>query len=279
MAKRKLEDFKDDSQFRFWGIVISRFVWNYSRSEVAKTFLCSEPYVTKDMNKFEEDGGYIDHRQFNRGQLVKEKVEIEKIMVRNIKKKPNISSVQIQEKVEEKVNINIGDRYIRNLRDELGYSSVKSSLLPNLSEKNLMSRLEYCEKYLNDKFANTIFTDESNFQLSANKQTLWYRRGEDEKPHLEKPKNNKKVMIWGGISRKGQTPLHVYRLDEGEKVTAEAYVDCLENNLIESMDKKFGENKWRLLQDNARPHVANFTIDYIEENNIKRIHHPPYSPD
>jgi len=48
-------------------------------------------------------------------------------------------------------------------------------------------------------------------------------------------------MIWGGISRKGQTPLQIYRLDEGEKVTAESYVDCLENNLIESMDRKFGK--------------------------------------
>ena len=34
-----------------------------------------------------------------------------------------------------------------------------------------------------------------------------------------------------------------------------------------------------MVQDNARPHVADFTIDYIEENNIKRILHPPYSPD
>jgi len=236
-------------------------VWNYSRSEVAKAFFCSEPYVTKVMNKFEQDGGHIDHRQFNRGQYVKEKAEIEKVVKRNIKKKPNISSMQIQEKVEEKINVNIGDRYIRNLRDELGYSSVKSSLLPNLSDNNLKARLEYCEKYLNDKFTNAIFSDESNFQLSANKQILWYRRSEDEKPHLEKPKNNKKIMIWGGISRKGQTPLHIYRLDEGEKVTAESYVDCLDNNLIESMDKKFGENKWRLLQDNARPHVAETACD------------------
>ena len=53
----------------------------------------SELYVTKVLNKFEQDGGYIDHRQFNRRQYVKEKVEIEKVVKRNIKKKPNISSV------------------------------------------------------------------------------------------------------------------------------------------------------------------------------------------
>jgi len=71
----------------------------------------------------------------------------------------------------------------------------------------------------------------------------------------------------------------VYRLDEGEKVNAESYVECLENNLIEAMDKKHGENKWRLLQDNARPHTAGYTVDYLDELNIKTISHPPYSPD
>ena len=68
-------------------------------------------------------------------------------------------------------------------------------------------------------FTNTCFSDESNSQLAANRQVLWYRKGEDEKPHLNKFKNNKKVMIWGGISRKGQIELYVYRLDEALKQT------------------------------------------------------------
>jgi len=81
-----------------------------------------------------------------------------------------------------------------------------SALLPNLSEINIQSRLDYCVKHITDKFSNAVFTDESNFQLAANNQILWYRRDEEEKPHLVKPRNNKKIMIWGGISRKGQTP-------------------------------------------------------------------------
>jgi len=195
MAKRKLEDFKDDSQFRFWGIVISRFVWNYNRSEVAQTFGCSEPYVTQVMNKFEADGGYIDHRQFNRGQTMKSKDSIEKVIVRNIKKKPNCTSTQLQEKVNEKGYDNISDRYIREVRIELGFSAIKSSLLPNLSDNNLQERFNYCEKHLTDKFSNAIFTDESNFQLAANKQVLWYRKDDDTKPTLTKPRNNRKIMI------------------------------------------------------------------------------------
>jgi transposase len=279
MSKRKFEDFKDDSQFKFWGIVISRFVWNYSRSQVAKTFACTEPYVTQVMNKFEDDGGYIDHRQFNRGSNLKLKLSVQKTIVRNIKKKPNSSSTQLVKKVSDRGHDEISDRYIRNLRNDLGFNAIKSSLLPNLSEDNLQARLEYCERHLEDKFSNAVFTDESNFQLAATNQVLWYRKDEDVKPHMTKPRNNRKIMIWGGISRKGQTPLHIIRLDEGEKVTSEVYVDCLENNLIESMNKKHGEKKWRLLQDNARPHVAENTLNYFNERNIKTMSHPPYSPD
>ena len=82
-------------------------------------------------------------------------------------------------------------------------------------------------------------------------------------------------MIWGGTSRKGQTSFHIYRLDEKETVTFEAYVKCLKKHLLSPMDSKFGFNKWRLLQDNARLHTTNNTREYLEEENIKIINHPP----
>ena len=35
----------------------------------------------------------------------------------------------------------------------------------------------------------------------------------------------------------------------------------------------------KLLHDNARPHIAKTTKDYLERAGIKTIRHPPYSPD
>jgi len=48
-------------------------------------------------------------------------------------------------------------------------------------------------------------------------------------------------MIWSGISRNGKTLPHIFRLDEGEKVNKDSYLDCLEDNLIDFMDSWFGE--------------------------------------
>ena len=162
---------------------------------------------------------------------------------------------------------------------ELDFTKIKPTALPTLSLDNLMNRLAYCERHLHDKFSNVVFSDESNFQLAPNKQVLWYRKGVDPKPNLAKPKNNKKVMIWGGISRRGQTQLFIYRLDEGEKSNKESYVDCLESSLIDAMNGRFGDGKWRFLQDNARPHKAEYTMDFLEDANVRVIEHPPYSPD
>ena len=52
----------------------------------------------------------------------------------------------------------------------------------------------------------------------------------------------------------------------------------MDQNLIQCMDNKYGERRWKLLQDNARPHVAD-TIQYLQDQGVRLIDHPPYSPD
>lgn len=276
--KRKLDEFKNDSEFRFWGIVISRFVWDYTRSEVSGKFGCSEQYVTKVMKKFDEDGGYMDHRQFNGGHNKKAVTPVKTALVETIREEPSITSAQISIKLTEE-GFDIPSRTVRKVRSDIGFTKIKPQTLPLLSEDNKLKRLTYCEDYKEDKFSNVCFSDESCFQLSANRQVLWYRRGEDDKPIQTVPKSNKKIMVWGGISRKGQTPLFIYRLDEGERVNKETYVECLDYNLLDFMDNKFGYKKWRFIQDNARPHTAEYTKDFLEEADVKLIGHPPYSPD
>jgi histone-lysine N-methyltransferase SETMAR len=45
-------------------------------------------------------------------------------------------------------------------------------------------------------------------------------------------------------------------------------------NRSRAMQKKIGVHT-----DNARPHMARQTTDYLEQNGMKRAPHPPYSPD
>jgi len=276
--KRKLEDFISNSEFKFWGIVISKLVYNHTRSFIAKRFDCSEAYVTQTTQKFEQDGGYYDQRLNNGGHNKKIKESVKEEIKRVYKKNPSSTSNQVVQKCDA-IGIFLSDRTIRRARSEIGLVPVKATLLPSLSQKNLAERLKYCQEHINDKFSNVCFSDESCFQLMANKTVVWYNRGEENKPVLSAPKQNKKVMIWGGISRRGKTPLYIHRLDQKETVNADTYITCLEECLIDSMDLRYGEGMWRFLQDNARPHSAHDTKNFFKDQNIRVIQHPSYSPD
>jgi histone-lysine N-methyltransferase SETMAR len=52
-------------------------------------------------------------------------------------------------------------------------------------------------------------------------------------------------------------------------------------SLSEWISTEVGQCKRKLVvhTDNARPHVARQTTDYLEQNGMKRASHPPYSAD
>ena len=97
--KRKLEDMTPNPEFKFWSIVISRLVRDKSGSEVAAKFSCSESYVTQVMKKFENDGGYLDNRQFNGGHNKKAKETVEDQIVTEYSRQPGSTSTSISIKL------------------------------------------------------------------------------------------------------------------------------------------------------------------------------------
>ncbi len=68
-----------------------------------------------------------------------------------------------------------------------------------------------------------------------NKKAIWYKI--DGKPDIEQKNSNYKIMIWGGISRKGKTKLTAYRLDKKETVNSEAYIKTLQEYCIDHSTK------------------------------------------
>ena len=85
-------------------------------------------------------------------------------------------------------------------------------------------------------------------------------------------------MIWGGIGFSFKTDLVI--LDGN--INSEIYIDQIifGSNLIESADRRFGIGNWKLMQDNARPHVSKETLAVLQELQIDLLPDwPPYSPD
>ena len=64
------------------------------------------------------------------------------------------------------------------------------------------------------------------------------------------------------------------------RINSRIYVEVLENNLIPSIDLLMLNDKpWKLQQDGATAHTAYYTKEWFNDNNIKTIPWPPYSPD
>jgi len=81
-------------------------------------------------------------------------------------------------------------------------------------------------------------------------------------------------MVWGGISWNHRTDLVVI---DGT-LTAQRYVnEILRPHVLPFMERH--PEMTRFQQDNARPHAARFTREFLDDNDIRVLPWPPYSPD
>jgi transposase len=80
--------------------------------------------------------------------------------------------------------------------------------------------------------------------------------------------------LWGGISRKGLTPLIIF---EG-KMNSTGFQDLLKIGLIPFIDQKYPENH-RLMMDQDPKHCSKSTKKFLIRNDINYFNTSPESPD
>jgi hypothetical protein len=84
-------------------------------------------------------------------------------------------------------------------------------------------------------------------------------------------------MFWGIIG-----PYRVGELVEVEKTMNRLdYIEILEENLCTSIESIYGDDQhpFVLVQDNAPPHSARDTQNYLFDEGIQTMQWPPHSPD
>ena len=157
----------------------------------------------------------------------------------------------------------------RNLA-AIGYIKWVPKNVPMLTTIQKQKRVEWCRNHLDYDWSKVIITDESVFQLFTNYLKVWGKK----QPKKMVPKKGPSIMIWGGISVRGKTPL---KFVDGI-VNAEKYQQILEECLIESMNTLYPDG-WVLQQDNAPPHTARSTKKFFEDKKIEILEWPACSPD
>jgi hypothetical protein len=151
-----------------------------------------------------------------------------------------------------------------------GYLLFVPKEIPKLTPAMKANRVRWSKEHLDDDWDNTIFSDETIFQFYRTVAKQWSKRGKPRKPVQN---HGPQLTVWGGISSRGKTSLAIV---DGT-IDARKYCKVLEEYLPK-LAAKFPDG-WRFQHDNAPPHRAKITREWLQDRDIEVLEWPAYSPD
>lgn len=154
-----------------------------------------------------------------------------------------------------------------------------------LTPNHRLRRLNWAQRYRRwvlARWRDVLFTDEAKFSVDANDRRVhvYRRRGErfaDPCVREIDRWGGPSTMVWGGIENGGKTDLIFFDNARGRGLTAQRYVDnVLRPVVVPYLRARPG---MILQQDNARPHTARITQQYLRQQNVNVLPWPSLSPD
>ncbi|XP_024100136.3 histone-lysine N-methyltransferase SETMAR isoform X3 [Pongo abelii] len=187
--------------------------------------------------------------------------------------------------VAEELNVN-HSTVVRHLK-QIGKVKKLDKWVPHeLTENQKNHRFEVSSSLIlrnhNEPFLDRIVTCDEKWILYDNRRRSAQWLDQEEAPkHFPKPiLHPKKVMVTIWWSAAGL--IHYSFLNPGETITSEKYaqeIDEMHQKLQRLQLALVNRKGPILLHDNARPHVAQPTLQKLNELGYEVLPHPPYSPD
>ncbi|CAH1975367.1 unnamed protein product [Acanthoscelides obtectus] len=153
------------------------------------------------------------------------------------------------------------------LHEELGVRKLVSRwTLHLLTEEQKAARVNWCQKTL-DRF-NTGNSKNVYSIVSGDQSWIYCYESENKR---------KSAMVATIVTKAG----HIATIPHNEQrtVTADWYTTICLPKVITELRKINPERRIILHQDNASSHTAQKTRQYLTEENVELLDHPPYSPD
>lgn len=166
----------------------------------------------------------------------------------------------------------VPDRTVRKYLAELDYRNSLPRTIPFITDVQKAKRVQWAQAHRNFDWSTMFFSDETSIQLSANTTRAWHKIGQ--RPNCARSKFPLKVMFWGAISGSRKSPLLVI----SGTLNAQGYQTLLDNDFIPWFRRQH-IGRLTFQQDNAPPHTAKTTKQFLIDNNINVIPWPASSPD
>ncbi|CAH1958101.1 unnamed protein product [Acanthoscelides obtectus] len=190
-------------------------------------------------------------------------------------------TVITQENVDPVRKLIIEDRHVTYREIEASLKISKTSIQKNLHEelgvrKLKAARVNWCQKTL-DRFNSGNSKNEYSI-VSENKRqsAVWVFQGEEKPTKVIRSRSVSKKIVATFVSKPGH--IATIPLNDQRTVTADWYITfCLPKVITEL--RKIIPERIILHQDNASSHTDQKTRQYLTEENVELLDHPPYSPD
>ena len=189
---------------------------------------------------------------------------------------PDATAKTLKEGIYATFGIELSEQTVTKIRRELGWIQKGTRYCQMIRNENKEKRLVWCQNMIADgeTFDDVIFTDESKIELKDVCQRS-YRKVGQPVPRRKKAKHPYSMLVWGGISRRGPTPLLMFN---GIMDSAWYQKNILYNQFLPFVDVTFPDSH-RLYQDNDPKHTSKATQKFMIEHGINWWQSPAESPD
>ena len=252
-----------------------------SSRKIAVSLKIPKSTVSDIIKKFKTDG--IIENKKGRGRKCKLTTRDQSSIMKAVKKDPFISGTKLAKNIEMATGKSVSSKTVINFLKKKNYHSRVPSKKPFISKINQRKRFEYALKYVDKPISfwkKVLFTDESKFNARGSDGRIRVFREPGKALNLKNMRGTVKhggasVMIWGAMSYKGVGTMEVI---EGI-MCKEHYKEILQRNMKKSSRKLRMGSNFIFMHDNDPKHKSKLVTEYLEDNNVNVLDHPPSSPD
>ena len=267
---------------QLWECIAVEIQWSrlYAKKEnltqISKKFNCDIRVVRDVRNRINSNSCITNSYKKDKKSKIPDAIKkfIESVTIAN----RTISSSAIADLIFQSYHVSVSKSLVNCIRHQIGFIYSEQIRSFPLTDEQKAKRLQFAQNNRENDFANVLFTDESYFELNG-RRWIWRRKGEITNSIIYKQEAHPiKLMVWGGVSLKYKANLIIF--EKGETMNSSNYVKKVLKGaqFWDQMDALYPEG-WVYMHDNAPPHVASKTNEYIESVNWVVLDWPPHSPD
>jgi transposase len=250
-----------------------------SKIEVGRLMGKSQCFVNRWWDAGENGEPYHDKPRSGRPKKLDRTLQAKAVKLATGKRR--MKSRQIARELSVQVAGGVSQMTVLRALHRAGLAPYRKRPRPPLTDTHKAKRLKFAKAHVKDDFSNSVFLDEKKWQPYAKgnrKNDVFWAYSADQVPNMKVLAQAPSFNTIGAITIHGPLPMVIV---EGT-INKDTFQEKLASTILPAAQSKFHGGDYRVIQDNAPPHRAHSSQQFLRDhapNFISASEFPPYSPD